>query len=439
MNLFTKRNFSSTIGLILIAFTGCQRGGPVALKSDADTKVRVKTIAVQQTELKRTTAQPATVHPFYETEIRCKVSGYVSGVNVDIGQYVQTGQVLATLDIPEMQKQRLIIESRVALLEAEVQAATAQTKLADAAVQSAEAKMAQAQSENKGVDALLAAAESELRRTSDLVSRGVVEQRLLDEAIKNRDSEAAAQEALASAVQSATAEVSVAQAEKTTALAKLDTAKAKTDVARSELAELDVMLGYATVKAPFDGVVTRRHVNLGDLIDNRSGSTSVPLFVLSQIDQVRIQIPIPESDAPFVQAGDSVSLNFPAFESEPVIEATVTRTTGNLDLNTRTMLVEVEMKNADRKLLPGMFGEATIDLDTRTAANMLPSRAVRFDESGKAFVYIVADGNKVQVVDVAIGTHTGTQIEILSGISPGQTVIDAHLKRFTDGQIVQPL
>lgn len=136
---------------------------------------------------------------------------------------------------------------------------------------------------------------------------------------------------------------------------------------------------------------------------------------------------------------DDVKLTFPSFPDEAPIEASVTRLTGDLDPGTRTMLVEAELPNPDRKLLPGMFGQATITLSTRAVANMLPARAIRFDESGSAYVYIVGDDRTVSVVPVETGFDDGHTIEIVSGVVPGQQVIDAHLQRFADGQPVSIL
>ncbi len=409
------------IALVMFA-AGCSLDQPVAKKSENDSRVRVKTVSAVQTELAKTTQQPATVLAFFETEIRCKVSGFVTEVAADIGDYVQAGQTLAQIDIPEMQQQRKIIESRIDLLTAEEQGASAGVG-----------------PRPPGVEASVAAAEAEFNRTSDLVQRGSLQSRVLDEVRKKRDSEAAAKEAAKSAVESAEAEVAVAEAQKAAAVAKLRTAEARTQVTRNELAELDVMLAYTTVKAPFEGMVTQRHVDLGDLIDGKIGEGSEPLFVLSEIDKVRVHIPVPEVDAPFIQPGDSITLTFPSFATEPPISTTVTRVSGSLDPSTRTMKVEVELENQGRKLLPGMFGEAVIDMETKVAASMLPSRAVRFDESGNAYVYLLADDSKVSITEITTGIDTGTEIEILAGLEAGQTVIDSHLKRFTDGQVVQPL
>lgn len=423
-----------------IVISGCSQDQPTARKKDAPQAVPVKTVSVIETDVRRTSRQPATVHPFYRAEIRAKVSGYVGEVKADIGDFVEAGATLATIDVPEMLKQREIIEARITRFRSEEARAESGVELAKANVRSAEARLDQSRSEMSGAEAALAAMEAEFSRTQDLVERQSLESRMLDEVRKKRDSAVANKGAMESAINSADAEVAVAQAKQNSARADLQAAQADTAIAQRQLEELDVLIAYATLKAPFAGVVTQRTVDPGDLV--REGSevgTGLPLFVLSQISTVRVQIPVPEVDAALVSRGDVVTLRFPSFPAEQPVTAAVSRLSGDLDPSTRTMLVEVEISNPDKKLLPGMFGEATIALSAKVAAKMLPARAVRYGDSGDAYVYIVEDGSTVTVAPVTTGLDDGHSIQILTGLEPGQKVVDVHLKRFTTGQKVAPL
>ncbi|QEG02707.1 Solvent efflux pump periplasmic linker SrpA precursor [Stieleria maiorica] len=430
--------FGSAAALLLLS--GCQPSGPVAQKADADRLVAVRTVAVTESEIQPTTTQPASVHAFYRSEIRAKVPGFVSELKVDIGDVVQAGQVLAQIDVPEMEKQRQIIQARIARLKAEEKRATAGVNLADAQVRSSQARLAQAESEMSRVDASLAAAQSEFERTSDLVERGSLQDRMLDESRKKRDSERAAKQAVASAIESAKANVAVTEAQKAAAEADLEAAQAETMIAERELEELQVMIDYATVRAPLAGIVSQRNVEPGDLVGSGADQASTkPLFVISQIDKLRVRIPVPETEAAHINPGDEVTLTFPTFSGEPAITAAVTRQSGSLDPSTRTMIVEVELENAEGKLLPGMFGRASIKLGSKVAANMLPSRAIRFSEEGNATVYVLGQDDTVTVAAIETGLDDGNSIQVRSGLLPGQRVIDAHLKRFTDGQKVSVL
>ena len=422
---------------LAVAFAGCSTGNAVTKKPEAAGRTPVKTVAVTQTEVKRTTTQPATVHAYYRAEIRAMASGYVKHLAADIGDYVEAGATLAVIDVPEMEKQRQIIEARLRRLEAEEQRATASIHLAAAEVRSSQASLAEAKSLMSRADALLAAAEAEFTRTQDLVQRQSLQDRMLDEARKKRDSEAAGKEAVASSIQSAEAKVAVAEAQQASAETDLVAARADTEIARRQLEELDVLIGYATVRAPFEGIVTRRAVEPGDLVrDSSEVGSGEPLFLVSQVDRVRVRIPVPEADALLVNKGDEVTLTFPSFSAETPIQGTVTRLSGSLDPSTRTMLVEADIPNTDGKLVPGMFGQASIALATKVAANVLPSRAVRFSAEGAAYVYVVGEDETVTIAEITTGLDDGKSIEVVSGVEPGQEVIDSHLKRFTDGQKV---
>ena len=218
----------------------------------------------------------------------------------------------------------------------------------------------------------------------------------------------------------------------------MDAAKAETEVVRRQRDELAVMIDFATLKAPFAGVVTERNVDPGDLVRvaDEAGEGK-PLLIVSQVDPVRVRVPVPEDDAAWVSRDDVMTLTFPSFADESPVEAKVTRVAGDLDPSTRSMWVEAELENGEMKWIPGMFGRATIALTDSVAASVLPARAVRFGESGNAYVYIVGEDETVSVTPVTIGSDDGSSIEILAGLRPGQRVIDAHLQRFSDGQKVR--
>ncbi len=400
--------------------------------------VSVRAVAVVQQDVTRTTTQPATIEPFYRAEIRSKLSAYVSEVKVDIGDVVTQGQVLATLDVPEMAKKADIISARIRRLQAEERRAAAGVALTAASITSAQAMLQQSKSHVAMEDATLKAATAEANRVKDLVGRGASEARMLDEATQRRDAALASRQSALSAIASAEANVVVAESKKTSAEADVDVARAETEIAKAELEELRVMLAYAELKAPFAGVVTDRTVNPGDLVSSGNGAHSAaPLLVINQIDKVRCHIAIPERDAAFVRRGDKISLAFPSYPGES-IETTVARTNHSLDHETRTMLVEAELANPDGKLLPGMFGQATLSLQAPVTVSVLPSRAVRFDGQGAARVFVLRDDDTVAVTGITVLSDDGRMLQI-AGVAPGQRVVDAHLQRFADGQRVQVL
>lgn len=426
--------------LAIFVLAGCHPNRTVQTKSIKAKATPVKAVQVEPSSIAKTTVQPATVHAFYEAEIHARATGYVTELKADIGKVVKAGHELAILDVPEMKKQREVIVARIKRLIAEEKRANAGVELASAKVESSSAKVSESRSQLQRIEASLAAATAEFNRTQDLVTRGSLQNRMLDESRKKRDSVIAQKQAMNSAVQSATAEVAVTKAQKSAAESDLAAAKAATIVARRELKELEVLIDFATITATIDGIVTQRNVDPGDLVSQQHDSKNAnPLFVISQVQTVRIRIPIPESDAALVNPGDKVTLTFPSFTDEQSIETTVARRAGRLNESTRTMIVEADLKNEDGKLLPGMFGQATITLSSKSNANVLPARAVRFREDGSAYIYVINEDKSVTLADVQTGNDTGTHIEITSELPVGTQVVDTHLKRFKSGDKVTVL
>jgi RND family efflux transporter MFP subunit len=428
----------SCFGLLLLTvLTGCSTEKNAIDSDDANELVAVKAVSVQQMDSARSTVAPASVLPFFQTELRPKVTGYAVELNADIGDVVSAGDILVLIDLPEMQKQAQTIEARLQRLDAEAIRAEAGVKLAAAGIKAAEAKVEQAKSDVDRVEADVAASESEFNRTSDLVNRQSVQPKLLDEARSRRDSDLAQRASILSAIQAALADVEVARAKKTSAEADLQAALADKQIAVKQLEELRVMIDYGSLKAPFAGVITARDINPGDLVGKEQAADR-PLMTISQIDKLRVHIPVPERDAASVAAGDEVELSFPSYPDE-VITVKVSRLTHVLDPSTRTMLVEADIDNKDGKLMAGMFGQATIRFSSDTVAGVLPARAVRFDSSGNAFVYVIDRDDVVSVSRIKIGADDGRLIEVTEGLSNDQRVIDAHLQRFVDGQKVTVL
>jgi RND family efflux transporter MFP subunit len=386
----------------------------------------------------RTTTQPATVHAFHEARIFAKAAGYLTELQVDIGTTVTAGDVLAVIGIPEMASQREAQLAKIRRLEADERRAESQLAVAQASISSYEARRDKSKAEVDASEAELAAALVELNRVTDLVNRRAVADRLLDEARRKHDAAAAAKTAAAAAVESAEAELNLAKAQSDTALADSDVAKAMTDVARRELDELDELIKYAQLTAPFDGVVTHRNIDPGDLVRNAqtgAGEHGPALFVIARLDKVRIRVPVPERDAPLATVGDQVTITLQALPGE-IFEGEISRVAGALDEHTRTMLVEIDLPNPDGRLRPGMFGQATITLADPGGTLTLPANAVRFDEQGKGYVYVVDASNQVAITEVETGIDDGEQIEITAGLKGDERIVGPLLRRLKAGQEV---
>jgi HlyD family secretion protein len=434
---------AATSLLALFASCGCSNDAAAVGAAEPQVNepsgdlIRVQLVEPEVITLQRTTTQPVSVAAYHEAEIGAKVSGYVAELNVDIGDEVRKGDVLAVLDVPEMQDEIAEQQAVIRRQKAEEKQATAALALASANVEAAEAALAQAQAEIQQADADLKAEQAEFERIRQLVERKSVEARMEDEGRQRLESAQATRFAVEAAVNSARANVTVAEAKRDAAQADVERAQAETVVSDRQLMRMETMLRYASLTAPFDGVVMARTVDLGDLVSNWQAASGqqVPLFRLGQLNRVRVQVAVPENDSPWMNVGDEVLVRFSSLRGQSY-RGTVSRMTRALDESTRTMLAEIDLDNPEDRILPGMYGEATIVLDEQSEAIVLPAGAVRFDAEGKAYVYTVDQAGTVQVVEVTTGVDDGHRIEIVSGLSPTDRVVGGMLDRLTAGQKV---
>jgi RND family efflux transporter MFP subunit len=146
-------------------------------------------------------------------------------------------------------------------------------------------------------------------------------------------------------------------------------------------------------------------------------------------------VAIPERDAPLANAGDPATITLQALPGQ-VFEGTVSRTAGVLAESSRTLMLEIDLDNSDGTLLPGMFGQATIVLDSPAERLTLPASTVRFDEAGNSYVYVVNASSEIDVVSVQTGLDDGNQIEITAGLDGAERIVGPLLRRLKAGQKV---
>ncbi len=215
---------------------------------------------------------------------------------------------------------------------------------------------------------------------------------------------------------------------------RLQVAEATVGRLRAELAQMETMMGYATIRAPFDGVVTERYVDPGALIPVGTGSTQEPIATLMNMDTVRVFVDVPEPDVPFVTRKTSVHLALAALPGRD-FEATVTRYATALDPETRTMKTEIDFRNRDHSLRPGMYGVATLILEKRDNALSLPATALLL-EKDRPYVFTVS-GGAARRIPVTIGLDDGIVVEILDGLKGDELVIVGGKGIVTEGMLVR--
>ena len=428
---------------VVASIPGCSerdRAEKLSNALQADAKIsRVEVVATIQKDVVHTTSQPATVHPFFKADIISKISGYIEDVFVDIGDVVKAGQPLCKLTVPEIEKQREQIHARQQRLKAEVKKSEATVNVAVAQVRASEAEAEEAASNIKQVVARLIANKADLKRVVGLVERQAVTVAMLDEAQASNDVSEAAKVSAEAALRSAQAKKEIALAERDAAEAEVATARARHAESIKEGEELDAMLQYTTLRAPFDGVITTRSVDPGDFVTGASqghGLLRRPLFHVDQQSRLRIRVAIPERDASEVDAGDPAVIRLDALPNAP-IEAVVTRSAQRLDPSTRTMLAEIDVDNVSGQLLPGMFGCATITATISRNAIVLPASALRTDAVGEPYVFLLDKENRITKQVVTVGADDGHEIEVVSGLVGSERVVDAFVGSVEEGQVVE--
>ncbi|MBW8885537.1 MAG: efflux RND transporter periplasmic adaptor subunit [Planctomycetia bacterium] len=324
-----------------------------------------------------TTTQPARVEALEQTPVHSKLAAYVGEVLVDYGDQVKKDQPLLKLVAPELdadlvQKQALLEQARAGLLQAE-----AGSKAAEAAITTATAKAVQAEA---GIDA-----------------------------------EASLKDATA-AIDAAKALVAQAQAEAAKAASDVTSAKAHIRVAQANLARSEAEHSYLTMRAPFDGIVTLRRVDLGHFVQP-AASGSAPLLVVVRSDKMRVFVAVPESEAAYVDVGDPVTIESPTLGGAE-LKGKVTRTSAALDTVNRSLETIIDLDNSDGRLRSGLYATAKI--------------------TKEAHCYRLISG-KAAKTPIQLGIKVADEFEVTSGISDNDTVILNKAASLKDGQAVEQL
>jgi len=445
MNTALSITFAFLFACLLTTF-GCSSNdatGPAgnAGAAPASTLDRVTAGVPTKKTLQLFSEQPGRVIAFEETPILSKLPGYVESVQFDIGDKVSKGQVLIRIHAPEYKDQ---LEQKRGLLgqaAAQVKQTEAALVAAKAASNSSISMVAQAEAGVGRTDADYARWESELQRIQQLVSKGSVTPKFADETSNQfRSADAAREEALAS-IESAKARQREAEANVLTAQADIDAAKAKLKVAQADIAQAETMLTYTELTAPFDGFVTSRHVDAGHYVQPAGANNAQPLMTIANVSKVRVFINVPESEAAWVDAGfgdanagDPVTIFSPSLPGGK-IEALVTRTSLQLDPQSRSLAVEIDLDNSHLKLLPGAFVTTKLRLEQRENVLTLPTGAIIKAEDGNKCC-VVIDG-KVQHRPIELGLRVGDDVEIQSGLDGTETVVLLRASSLQAGQSVE--
>lgn len=393
--------------------------------------------------LKLYTEQPGHVEPYEQTPILSKIAGYIEEVKVDLGDAVKKGQLLLTISAPEYLEQINQKQAIYTQLKAQVLQSEAAFAAADASAKSAQATVGEMRAKLAKCEADVTRWTSESTRIQQLVQSGSVTSKVADETLSELQAAQATKQETIASIETAVAREQEAIAKKAIAKTDIDVANAKLGVAMADIELAESMYEYTKLKSPFNGVVTGRDVHTGHYVHPAGSPNGAALMTIADLEKVRVFVNIPESDAHWLDAGfadrnagDAVQLTLGG-PTGKTIEGRVTRSSFQLDRQSRTMTVEIELDNADHRVLPGSFVTANILLEERTDAITLPIAAI-VKNNDSTYCCTVTDG-KIRHTPITLGLRVGDEVQVLSGLNGNESVVLARAGGLTMNQPVEVL
>lgn len=394
-----------------------QNGG-----DDSAGDVKVEVVKPHKGGIERTTTQPVTVESFESARLFAKVSGYLKEQHVDIGDRVKRGDVLATIDMPEMEKQVQRDEAAVEQAEAYIVQMEAHLESAQADYQAAEAIIGERVADVEHATSTLSYKTKVFHRIRELVKQNAIQEQLADEKEEDYESAKAGLSSSKAALVSSKAAATAAKARIDQAQADLVDAKAKLAVAQAELEKDRVFFDYTNIRSPYTGVITFRGFHVGDFINARDQGATIPVLTVDRTDKMRCVVQIPDLDVPFVNKGDEAVVEIDALPGRK-LSGTVARVSNSEDQTTRTMRTEIDLMNDKNLLRDGMYGKVTVMLDKAPDGLTVPSSAlVGESQGGKGTLYVIR-GGKAHKLEVGIGADNGVQTEVVSGLKADDDVV----------------
>lgn len=388
--------FAAIVTSTAICLSSCSGKGDRQVQASGPAAV-VGVTRVVKKSLGRQITLSSELVPFQEIDVYAKEAGYVKKLDVDYGTHVKAGQVMAVLEIPELE---------------------AQLQEDEAEIRNAMNQVVRAQHELSRYQAQYKALHLEYTRLNGVFESqpGIVAQQEVDDA-QGKDLAASSQ---ADAGQAA-----------------LDAAQSQLSAAKAKLAHDQSLFDYSKITAPFAGVITDRYANLGTLVQagTNSSTQAMPIVRLSQDDLFRLVIPVPESYVRYIRIGDHVDVRVPSLNH--TFPGKVARFSVDVREDTRTMHTEVDVPNPQRSLLPGLYAEAELNLEQEQNVPTVPIQAL--NRAGEKTTVLVVDGNGVlQDRRVKLGLETANDAEILSGVNEGEQVVVSDRSGLRAGEKVHP-
>lgn len=324
----------------------------------------------------------AEFRPYQEIDLHAKVAGFVKSITVDIGDRVKAGEILATLEIPELKE--------------DLERAEAMELRNEKEVNEAKAKYEDTHTNYTRVAAII--------QTKPLLL--------------------------------AQQDVDTAQARDQAAEAALDSAKQQVEVARAEVNKLKAIADYCKITAPFSGVITKRFADEGALVQGgvTPSGTAMPLVRLSQNNRLRLDFPVTVSYVQLIKVGDPVEIRIPSLGK--TMSGVISRFARKVDTDTRKMWAEVDVPNDDLSLTPGIYADAVMKLDRREKVLTVPAEAVPNRKA--ATVFALNRRNEIEERPVILGLETASKLEVVAGLNENDLVMIGGRAEVKPGQKVEP-
>lgn len=428
---------------LLAVMGGCRQSSSAPATTTEQPERSVTIVKPERKTIRREVSQPGFIEAFERTPIMARIPGYVLKWNVDIGDPIHKDQILAELWVPEM-------VSELKLKEEQVQQAHKALAMAKAQVITARSQVQEAEAAHSRADYTYDYWKGQSARFTGLVKDSVLDKQTQEETLNQfRSADSALAEAKAKI-----ASARAVRQEKEAARDKAEADIRAADAGRRKQADL---VAYATLRSPYDGVVTRKNVNTQQFVQPATGAQGDVLYVVERTDSVRIFIAVPETDADWVRIGTPAIVRVQALQGQE-FKGKVTRTAWSLNQVSRTLLTEIDLPNPElpklgRRLRPGMYVYATFFVEWRDMLTVPASAVVTEGDVNvgyKTFCYIVDDG-RVKRTQIETGARNDQLVEVLkkwvleakNGDGPrwedftGNEAIAARPTGLTDGQSVE--
>jgi RND family efflux transporter MFP subunit len=397
MDSSISRVFSSLVLFSILLVAGC---GKTTKESPAEPKAIEVTVAKPKlTVIHREVRQPGYIEAWEQTAIFPKIAGFVLEWNVDIGDHVDKKKVLAELYVPEVAEEVNLKAAQVKLAKEALEVAKTRVRTAAAWIEEARAGLQRAQANHRFW-------QLEYERISKLTA-SVINKQEKEETKNQLESAAAGFKETQKKVESAEAVLKESEAQR-------NKAQADIPVAEADHKRAAALLGYATLKAPFKGVVTKRNINTGDFVQPPTAGKGEPLFVVQSRDVMRIFVEVPETDAAWIMTKKTkASVSIQALKGK-LFPGVVARNSYALDRAARTLLVEIDLENPKDELRPGMYAFASLSAESGKVLTIPVSAVVTqgdVTQGYETYCYVVKD-NKARRIFLEVGARDKQRIEV---------------------------